>query len=141
MASKFTPEALRRIAERKKLRCLTSEFTAALRKEMRKAARDRAIARMKEELERPKKSEPFRLWMLTGEATALAACMPGNRYLLNAACIVRGYVEAFPFYRGDNPFPWEHVQAIVERMRAGVKSGHFGQWHVSGRPRPEGESV
>lgn len=59
----------------------------------------------------------YRLARLVGEADALLACRPDSKRLLNACCIVRGYVELFPHYKA---FPWEYVKAIVGKMRLGV---------------------
>jgi hypothetical protein len=118
--AEFSEEALRRIAERQRKRGYKlNAITAA------------------NQLKRRTQKTVQKLWMLTGEATALARSVPDNPHLLNTACIVRGYVEAFPLYGGDNPFPWEYVQAIVARMREGVRTGDFRRWHVSARVTPE----
>lgn len=53
---------------------------------------------------------------LRGEAIALHAARPQNRWILDQACIVIGYVEAYHAY-GENEFPWDHIVAKLCNIR------------------------
>lgn len=56
------------------------------------------------------------LGKIQGEALALLAVNPDNRWLLNQVCVIFGYIEAFTFYP-DGEFPWGHVVGRLFRMR------------------------
>ncbi len=66
--------------------------------------------------------DDYRLQRLIGEARALWALRPGSKTMLDACCVVRGYVELFPHY-GKDGFPWLHVRGIVAGMRRAICDG------------------
>lgn len=110
--SAFTEIALARIAAR---RLASTRILLATQRRQRARAQKQVAAIRARPI--------FRVWMLSGEAAALAACDPTNVRLQNAACIVRGYAEAFRSYSGRRLFPWAHLQSIVARMEQCVRTG------------------
>ncbi len=68
------------------------------------------------------REDPYRLQKLIGEADALRSLRPNSKTMLDACCVVRGYVELYPHY-GKKAFPWGHVQGIVKSMRKAICDG------------------
>lgn len=77
---------------------------------------------MSEEAQPLETRPAYRAAMLIGEADAILACFPRSRALRNGACIVRGYVEAKPYYFAEN-FPWEYLAKKIVWMRR-IADGH-----------------